>query len=83
MTTSTKSASAAWSAAAQGPGTAYITMQDHTGYWIIHTTNDASALALDGHPAGRGWPQAITLETGEFLHVRGRGSYLVTAATVL
>lgn len=83
MATSTKTAGSAWGAAAQGPGVAYLTMQDHTGYWIIHTAADASALALDGHPAHRALPQAITLETGEYLQVRGRGVYLITAATVL
>lgn len=83
MTTSTKTAGSAWAPAAQGPGTAYITMQDDTGYWIIHTASDASALPLNGHPALKRFPQAITLETGEYLQVRGRGEYLITATTVL
>lgn len=83
MTTSTKTAGSSWAPAAQGPGTAYITMQEQTGWWIIHTAADASALPLDGHRALKEYPQAITLATGEYLQVRGRGTYLITAATVL
>lgn len=80
--TVTRTATAAFVAVAQGPGTAYITFEDEKGFWALKDASDPTGIT-GSHPAHKGYCQAITLETGEYLHVRGRGNVTVTAATVI
>ena len=80
--TVTKTATGSFVAVAQGPGVAYITFEDEKGFWALKDASDPTGIT-GSHPARKGYCQAITLETGEYLHIRGRGSVIVTAATVI
>lgn len=68
-----KTLSAAALAVASGPGDVEVTFQDHDGFYIRHSSSDGSALT-DWMPWKNRVPVLLTLDTGQYLHLRGRGT---------
>jgi hypothetical protein len=73
-----KTLSASFVPAATGPGLAIFQFSDHPGEWSIHSSVDPAAITV-GLKAESGKPESITLLTGQYLHLRGRGEASVIA----
>lgn len=82
MPTALDPLSAAWAPVASGPSTAYVTFQDDNGFFTVHSSVDPAAI-VTGHPYPKGVTFEVALATGEHLHLRGRGTATVSAATLV
>lgn len=79
MATAKKTVTSSWAAVAQGPGSVVFSFLDEYGSFTIHGASDPSGIT-SGHKQPPETPFTVTLLTGEFLHLRGRGSASVSAA---
>lgn len=82
MATAIKSVGPNWTAVAVGPGNATFQMSDEPGEWTIHSAS-SGAPAVQGIKAEREKAVSMALASGEYLHLRGRGSAVVTADTLV
>lgn len=82
MPTQRKTIGANWTPVAQGPGEVVFSFDDEYGRFTTHGSADPAAI-VSGHKQPSETPFTITLATGEFLHLRGRGTATVSAATLI
>jgi len=82
MPTAIKSISAAWTPVAQGPGEVVFSFNDDYGRFTLHSSSDPAAIA-GGHKQPPDTPFKLTLASGDFLHLRGRGVATVSATTLI
>lgn len=82
MATATKSVSSAWVAVAQGAGDVVFSFDDAPGEFTVHSASDPAAIVA-GHKQPKETPFSMTLQAGEYLHLRGRGTATVTAGTLV
>ena len=61
---------------------AIVSFNDDDGFFAKHTTTTSSEIVA-WHRKQRGSAFAVQLATGEYLHVRGRGSASITATNVI
>lgn len=73
-------ATSAWASVATGPGVVILNFEDHPGSYSVHSSADGSAINA-GFVAENDKPYSVTLDAGEYLHVRGRGGVVVDLAT--
>jgi hypothetical protein len=83
MPTAHKAISSIWTAVAQGPGEVIFSLDEDYGRFAIHTSTDPSGITTSGHKQPPEVPFVLTLESGEVLHLRGRGSATVSAKTLV
>lgn len=67
-------------AVASGPGDVEITFLDHDGFYVRHTALDGSGL-VNWTPWPKNVPALLTLDVGQWLHLRGRQTALVGVIT--
>lgn len=82
MPTATKPLGPAFVAVAQGPGEAVFSFNDSYGSFSIHTAADPAGIVA-WHKQPPETPFTLTLAFGEYLHLRGRGTASVSAATIV
>lgn len=80
MPTQVKSVGPNWVPVAQGPGEAVFSFDDEYGRFTVHGSADPAGI-VSGHKQPPQTPYTITLATGDVLHLVGRGTATVTAAT--
>lgn len=82
MPTNTYSLSPGFVAVASGAGQVVLTFLDNNGEFTLHTSAGVPTTVI-GHKAFAGGSIAFTMAASDFLHVRGRGTALVTAPTLI
>lgn len=71
-----------YAAVAVGPCDVIASFTDDSGFFSISDSLDGS-LVTAGHRQDKETPFRVSLEIGEYLHCRGRGSVAVSAANVI
>lgn len=82
MPTAKKSVSAAFAPVAEGPGDVVFSFDDDYGSFTVHTSSNPAAI-VGSHKQPPETPFTLTLASGEYLHLRGRGTATVTAETIV
>jgi len=82
MPTAIKSISAAWTPVAQGPGEVVFSLNEGYGQFTVHNSTNPAGITT-GHKQPPETPFTLTLETGDVLHLRGRGTASVSATTLI
>lgn len=82
MPTAKKALGPNFAPVAQGPGEVVFSFDSDYGSFTKHTSDDPAAIVA-WHKQPPETPFTTTLATGEYLHLRGRGTASVSAATIV
>lgn len=82
MATSQKNLGADWAPVAQGPSDVVFSFDDEYGRFTVHDSASPAGI-VSGHKQPPETPFKLTLATGQFLHLRGRGTATVSGETLI
>ena len=82
MPTAQKSVSAVFTPVAEGPGEVVFSFDSEYGHFTVHGSSDPAGIVA-WHKQPPETPFSINLASGDFLHLRGRGTAAVTAETLV